>query len=217
MLMRNQPELQFLVLDNALPPKMKNNRMGLFYKVSEKELFEVRNKIFLEKGIPALKKNGFEQSPFSTAWFGKNNLGDLTYELCRVRKDSILEIVVTHISKGDQWIKVFLNIFKLSPDFRSLEQLQGVDGLQYHLPPNSLTKMRLRSDDIKGMPLLDYHFMFGGHKIRSYHTKIGYDREIRELSKRIEKDLTNIDSFVERWHKLHQPNLTDWQGNRISL
>jgi hypothetical protein len=190
--------------------------MGLFYKVSEKELLLIRDRIFLDKGLSSLKNNGFDQSPFSTAWFGKNNLGDLTYELCRVRKDSILEIVVTHISKGDQWIKVFLNIFKLSPDLRSLEQLQGVDGLQYHLPPNSLTKMRLRSDDIKGMPLLDYHFMFGGHKIRSYHTKIGYDREIRELSKRIEKDLTNIDSFVERWHELHQPNLTDWEGNRIS-
>lgn len=191
--------------------------MGLFYKVSEKELFLIRDRIFLDKGLSSLKNNGFDQSPFSTAWFGKNNLGDLTYELCRVRKDSILEIVVTHISKGDQWIKVFLNIFKLSPNLRSLEQLQGVDGLQYHLTPNSLTKMRLRSDDIKGMPLLDYHFMFGGHKIRSYHTKIGYDREIRELSKRIEKDLTNIDSFVERWHELHQPNLTNWEGKRISI
>lgn len=187
--------------------------MGLFYKVSEKELLLIRDRIFLDKCLPALKKNGFGKSPFSTAWFGKNNLGDFTYELCRVRKGSILEIVVTHISKGDQWIKVFLNIFKLSPDLKSIEQLQGVDGLQYHLPPNSLTKMRLRSDDIKGMPLLDYHFMFGGHKIRSYHTKTGYDRQIRELSKRIEKDLDNIDFFVERWHELHELNLTDWEGN----
>ena len=190
--------------------------MGLFYKVSEKELLLIRNRIFLDKGLSSLKNNGFDQSPFATAWFGKNNLGDFTYELCRVRKDSILEIVVTHISKGDHWIKVFLNIFKLSPDLRYLEQLQGVDGLQFHLPPNSLAKMRLRSDDIKGMPLLDYHFMFGGHKIRSYYTKSGYDRQIGELSKRIEKDLINIDSFVERWHELHQPNLTDWEGNRIN-
>lgn len=190
--------------------------MGLFYKISEKELLLTRDRIFLDKGLSSLKNNGFNRSPFSTAWFGKNNLGDLTYELCRVRKDSILEMVVTHISKGDQWIKVYLNIFRLSPNLRSLEQLQGVDGLQYHLPPNSLTKMRLRSDGIKGVPLLDYHFMFGGHKIRSYYTKTGYDREIRELSKRIEKNLANIDSFVERWHELHQPNLTGWEGNRIS-
>ncbi|MCR9014604.1 hypothetical protein [Aquiflexum gelatinilyticum] len=189
--------------------------MRLFYKASEKELLLIRNRIFHDKCLPALKKNGFEQSPFSTAWFGKNNLGDFTYELCRVRIDSILEIVETHVSKGDKWIKVYLNIFKLSPDLRFLQQLQGVDGLQYHLPPNSLTKMRLRSDDIKGMPLLDYHFMFGGHKIRSYHTKTGYDREIRKLNNRIEKDLNNIDSFVERWHELHKPNLTDWKGNRL--
>lgn len=185
--------------------------MGLFYKVSEKELLLIRNRIFLDNCLPALKKNGFEKSPFSTAWFGKNNLGDFTYELCRVRKGSTLEIVVTHISKGDKWIKVFLNIFKISPDLKSIEQLQGVDGLQYHLPPNSLTKMRLRSDDIKGMPLLDYHYMFGGHKIRSYQTKTGFNRQIRELSKRIEKDLYNIDFFVERWHELHEPQLgVEW-------
>lgn len=189
--------------------------MGLFYKISDKELLKIRNKIFLESGIPALKNNSFEKSPFSTAWFGKNNLGDYTYELCRVSQGSRLEIIVTHISKGDNWIKIFLNIFELKPKLNSLEHLKGVDGLQYHLPPNSLTKMRLHIDDIKGIPLFNYHFMFGGHKIQSSNSESGVKRSIKKLSNLIEKDLTNIDSFVKRWHELHQPNVTDWEGNKL--
>jgi hypothetical protein len=189
--------------------------MGLFYKISDKELLKIRKQIFLDKGIPALKKNGFKQSPLSTAWFGKNNLGDYTFELCRRSKESYLEMIVTHISKGDRWIKIFLNIFKLSPVLKSMEQLNSVDGLQYHLPPNSITKMELRWDDIKGMPLLDYHFMFGGHKLRSFHTKAGFSQRVKELSNRIEKDMTNIDTFVNRWHELHEPNVVDWEGNKI--
>lgn len=82
---------------------------GLFSKVSDKELLKVRNELFVEHGIPALEKNGFVKSPFSTAWFGKNNLGDYTYQLCRISDSGSLEIVKTHISKGDNWVKIFLN------------------------------------------------------------------------------------------------------------
>lgn len=188
--------------------------MGLLYKISEKEFLEIRNKIFLKSGIPSLQKNGFEKSPFSTAWFGKNNMGDYTYELCRVSEGSQLEIIVTHISKGDSWIKIFLNIFELYPEIKSIEQLNGVDGLQYHLPPNSLTKMRLRIDDIKGVPLFNYDFMFGGHKLKSFKTESGLNKRIEELSSLIKEDLTNIDSFVKRWFKLHQLNVTDWKGDK---
>ena len=34
-------------------------KMKLFFKVSDKKLLESRNRIFIDKGIPALKKNGF--------------------------------------------------------------------------------------------------------------------------------------------------------------
>ena len=189
--------------------------MGLFYKISEKELLEVRNKILVEVGIPVLNKNGFEQSPLKTSWYGKNNLGDYAYELCRLVNDSQLQIIDTYISKSDSWLQIFLNIFELRPKLKSLSNLNKNEGIKYDLPPNSLTKMRLRADDIKGMPLLDYHFMFGGHKLRAYHTKAGLNRRVKELGNRIEQDLRNIDSFVKRWHELYEPNLVDWEGNKL--
>jgi hypothetical protein len=189
--------------------------MGLSYKISDKKLLDIRNKIFAERGIPALYKNGFKKSPFSTAWYGWNNLGDFTYELCRVGDHSNLEIITTHISKGDSWIKLYLNIFQLNANFKSLEQLNAVDGLQYHIPPNSTTKMRLRIDDTVGPPI--FRILFGkAHKIGSYFSKNGLDRKIMELSDLIEKDMNHIDYFVKRWYEIyHEPARTTWDGHRV--
>jgi len=125
--------------------------MRLLKKISDKEVLETRNKIFCNNGIPALKENKFVESPFSTAWFGKNNLGDYTYELCRLSRELQLEVITTHISSGDEWIKVFLNVFQLNPIPSKIDDLKDIDGLQYSLPPNSLTKMRLRNDDYKDL------------------------------------------------------------------
>lgn len=189
--------------------------MSLLFSVSDKELLSIRNNIFKEVGIPELKKNGFSRSPFSTSWFGKNNLGGYSYELCRLATNSTLEIIVAHISKGDEWIKVFLNIFKLSPEITSVYQLQGYDGLKYHLPPNSLTKMRLRSDEYKGPPLF-YMLFYPEYKISRSYSKGGFEREVKKLTELVKKDMTNIDFFVRKWHELHQINETDWEGNKIA-
>ena len=185
--------------------------MGLFYKASDKELLKIRNKIFLESGIPALKKNGFIESPFPNSWYGKDDIGGYTYELCRLSNNSHLEIITALIVKGDIWIQIYLNIFELHPQLKSLKELRTVDGIKFDLPPNSLTKMWLRVDDYKGMPL----FRAKEHKIKSFHSESGLDSRVKELSSLIEKDLTNIDSFVGKWHELHQPNETDWKGNKL--
>lgn len=185
--------------------------MGLLYKVLDKELLKIRNEVFLKKGIPRLKEKGFIKSPFSTAWFGKNNLGDYTYELCRYSNEEHLEIITTHISKGDRWIKIFLNIFELSPQLKSIDDLNCLGGLEFCLAPNKMTKMRLREDDFKGMPL----FNFVHHKIGSYKSKSGFEKRIHELGNLIERDLNNIDSFVKRWHEIHEPLVTDWQGHPV--
>ena len=181
------------------------------YKPTNKELLELRKKIFLERGIPALEQNGFKKSPFSTAWYGKNNLGDYTYELCRVTKDSTLNLIEVHISKVDMWVKIFFNIFKLFSEVTTLEQLQGIDGLKYYLPPNSLTKMRLRIDGYNTIPL----FRTKEHKLKSFSSENGLNKRSKELGDLIAQDLTNIDEFIKRWHELHQPNLVDWEGNKI--
>lgn len=186
--------------------------MGLYYKISDKELLSVRNAIFLEDGIPCLNKNGFIKSPFSTAWGGKNNLGDYTYELCRISNGSILEFIVTHISKGDYWIKIYLNVFKLYPEVIECKQLINTDGLHFHLPPNSLTKMRLRIDDFKGIPL----FRRTEHRLKKFNTQNGFEKSVEKLRILIRKDMSNIDSFVKRWHEMHKPLVTDWNGNPLS-
>lgn len=131
--------------------------------------------------------------------------------MCRLSQNTRLEIVETIIARGDRWIQIYLNIFELRPQVASPEQLKGVDGLKYDLPPNSLTRMRLRVDDFKGMPL----FNFVEHKLKSFNSESGLKKRAEELGDLIEKDLTNIDSFIKKWHELHQPNVTDWSGNRV--
>ena len=132
--------------------------MAIFYRASTKDTLEARNRVFLERGMPPLQECGFLKSPFLNPWFGRNNLGDYSYELCRLVRHSHLEIITVHISKGDSWIKIFLNIFILIPAVEEIAQLNQVDGIQFHLPPNSITKMLLRVDDISGPPLFR---MFG--------------------------------------------------------
>ncbi|MES2276415.1 MAG: hypothetical protein V4592_10355 [Bacteroidota bacterium] len=185
--------------------------MELFYKVSRKELLDIRNEIFVKNGIPALEKNGFERSPFTVANYGRNNLKDFTYDLCRVNELSHLEKITTHISRGDRYIKIFLNIFELRPAIHSLGQLKKNEGMPFYLPPNSIAEMRLRSGDFKGMPL----FNFTHHKLKSFYFKSGYRSSVKDLKNLIESDLTDIDHFIKRWHELHQPMITDWEGNAI--
>ena len=185
--------------------------MGLFYKASAKKLVEVRNEIFVKNGISELKRNYFEIMPYNGKWFGKNNLGDYTYELCRLNTHSHLEIVTTEISKGDVWIKVYLNIFDLKPKVKSLNQLSGLNVIKFYLPPNSVTAMRLRIDDFKGMPL----FNTVEYKIKSYYSERGFQERVRELGDLIASDLNNIDYFVKRWYELHTPMVTDREGKMI--
>lgn len=190
--------------------------MGLFYKATPKEITSLRNNIFIEKGIPALNQKGFVRSPFSTAWYGRDEHAGFTYELCRLNANSALEIITVYINRGDRWIQIILNIFELHPAVTSIEQLTGVDGLQYCLPPNSISEMRLRTDDRKRAPIFDLGNMYNNHKIYSYYTQKGLKQRVNELGSRIEKDLLNIDQFIARWHELYMPNKTNWKGEAIS-
>jgi hypothetical protein len=185
--------------------------MGIFYSVSDKTILEAKNKIFVNKGLSALKVNGFERSPYKGELFGKNNLGDYTYSLCRLDSNSQLECIETHITKGDTWIKIFLNIFQLTPTVKTLEELKGLDGMQFFLPPNSKTRMRLRTDDFEGVPL----FRTTEHRLKAFYSESGFHKRIEELGELIESDLNNIDSFIKRWHDLHKPMVTDWEGKKI--
>lgn len=186
--------------------------MSLFYKATTKEITSLRNNIFIEKGIPALNQKGFVRSPFSTAWYGRDEHAGFTYELCRLNNNSALEIITVYIIRGDRWIQIKLNIFELSPAVTSIEQLIDLDGLQFCLPPNSISEMRLRIDDRKRAPIFDLSNMYKNHKIYSYYTKKGLKQRVNGLGNRIEKDLLNIDEFVTRWHEIYKINKTNREG-----
>lgn len=188
--------------------------MSLFYFASRKELGQLRNKIFLERGIPALQKKGFKKSPFLNVDFGWHPGIGYLYELCCISEGGFLEIVNVHIVRGDRWIQVWLNIFELSPALTSLDQLAGLDGMQFNLPPNTRTQMRLRSDGIKGI-LLSYELIAARHRLNRYFTKWGRERSAKKLGDRIEKDLLNIDNFISRWRELHKPMVTNWEGKTL--
>ena len=179
--------------------------MKLFYTPTDKDLLKDRNRIFIDSATPQLYKNNFIKSPFSTANFGKNNLGDFTYEFIRLKSTSELETLTVHISKGDKYIKFYLNIFELKQQVQNEEELKGVDSLKLALPPLSLTKMRLRSDDYKFIPLITVLF-YKEHKLARFFTKKGYNKQIEKLSKLITQDCSNIDKFARRWHVLHSSN-----------
>jgi hypothetical protein len=188
--------------------------MGIIYKVSAKELLDIRNKIVLQTAIPSLLKRGFSKSPFSTAWYGRNNLQDFSYELCRLTTNSQLEVIEIYVARGDKWIKFNINVFKLIPFAESIEQLNNLDGLQFKLPPNSISEMRLRSDDIKGPPIFNLNYI-SRHKLKRFFTMDGLTRSIKLLTETIEADLKDINHFVKRWHELHYPMTTNWTGKRI--
>ena len=183
--------------------------MGLFYTATRKESIDDRNEIFLKRIMPAMQNAGFERSPFND-WFGRDNLQNFNYVFCRLNTQQHLEIIWIYISRGDKFIKVFLNIFELTPPLKSLDQVDGFDCLQYWLPPNSASIMRLRSDEYKGLRLFRTR-----HKLKSYYTKRGFKNSVDKLGKLIEKDISDIDHFVKCWYELHTPMKTDWNGKGI--
>lgn len=68
----------------------------MFYKkVTEKEILKIRNDIFIQDVVPVLEKKGFVKSPFKTACFGRTSNNNIfIYEMCRLRKDSRLEVTI---------------------------------------------------------------------------------------------------------------------------
>lgn len=192
--------------------------MKPFYSASKKELLSKRNEIFKKYGIPALEKNGYEKSPFKTSWHGEYNtsIQGYIYYFCRLTSDNQLENLSAYIVRGDSYIKIYLNIFDLSPNVKSLQELKIFEGIKFDLPSNSITNMQLRSDDYKGPPLF-YMLFCTEHKVGLYFTKTGFEKSIQKLTMLIEKDMMNINSFIKRWHQLHQPKTTDWNGNNIAI
>lgn len=181
--------------------------------ILSKRILAERNRFFLEKGITSLHSKGFEKSPFSTAPFGQNNVGGYTYKLCRLNEH--LECITTHISKRDKYIKIYINIFNLTPTPESLMQLKGLSGMNYGLSPSNRTEMRLRIDDSVGPPI--FRILFGKeHKLGFYWSETGFNNRVKQLGDLIQNDMNNIDYFVKRWYEIHKrPAQTNWEGVQV--
>lgn len=127
-----------------------------------------------------------------------------------------MEILDVSIHKKDRRISFYLCVFELIPKISSITQLKGFEGIPFSMTLKNKSKyMQLRLDDYKGPPLF-YMMFLPEHKIGSYYTKSGYKAELTKLKKLIKSDMENIDDFVKRWHEIHKPNLTDWDGNIIT-
>ena len=188
----------------------------MFYSIKNSEILKIRNDIFLYNAVPYLKQNGFVESPFLDANFGKNNRQLYIYEMCRL-ENSNLEFLTTYISLRDRYIQIRLNIFQLSPIPKNISELENINGMKFYLPPNSQKEERLDIDMLKTISLFSYRFWFENYKLKSFHTKFGLNIAIRKLKYLIERDMKNINSFVEKWRQFHKPNITDWEGNIIEL
>ena len=186
----------------------------MFYKPKPKENLDLRNKLFLEHGIAALKEQGFEKSPFKVDWYGRTNHNDFAYTLYKLVNENELQKVETHIIRNENWIQIRLNIYKITPNINSLEELKESDGLKFHVPPNSFSEMRLRSDTYNCIPLF-YMLFLPEHKIGQYFTKNGFKKKLNKLSELILKDMRNIDSYVEKWKEKYTPKIVDWNGEMV--
>lgn len=185
----------------------------MFYRVSQKERLSIKNRIFLN-ALPILEEQGFEKSPFPTDWFGRYDSRLFVYSLARL-SDSYLELITTDIFKGDRWIQVHLNIFELSPTPKTLSELNKIDGIPFHLPPDNRTNMRL---DVDLFSRNFFKSIFGIHeyRLKSFFTHSGLLRRQRKLENLLKRDFKNIDRIIEMWHKIHKPMKTDWEGKPIS-
>ena len=184
-------------------------------EIRPKLITNIRNDILINVGFPALMSRGFRKAPFATSWNGRNDFGGYSYEMCRLKEDSILEILFIDIVPRDRWIQCSLNIFKLISPLSKLDDLQGRDGLAYRLPPNSLSEMRFNVDDISGPPILSIRALSNRHKLKSFRTEKGMIKQKRRLSKNIKEDFLEVDQFILRWHKMYQVNRVNWIGTPI--
>ena len=191
--------------------------MKIFYRVSDKQSLKDRNNLFKESGMPALEKNGFVFAPFKGSWHGQyyGAIQGYSYDISRIREKGCLEMIYVEIIRGEPWIQIYLNIFELSPKIETLSLLTDGEGLKFGMPEKDSTKMRLRLDDYRGLRL--FHCFLPRHKIGRYYTQKGYKREIATLKNLIKSDMENIDDFVKRWHDLHKPYTTDFEGNILNM
>ncbi len=57
--------------------------------------------------------------------------------------------------------------------------------------------------------------MFDYYKLHTAWSKKGMERQIEKLKRRLEKDISNIENFIDKWFSIYTPNITQWNGEVI--
>jgi hypothetical protein len=92
-----------------------------------------------------------------------------------------------HINKEDSYVKLYLNIFDVGSAITGSKYIENKNALKLHLPPLSLTKMRLRSDDYRFLPIIT-PFFYKEHKLGFYLSKKGFNNQVNKLCKLLRED-----------------------------
>lgn len=187
----------------------------MFLKITQLESFKIRNNIVLKNVIPELGKKYFTKSPFVNSYYGLANPLLYIYEMCRLVDCQYIEFITIYISKRNSYIQIYLNIFELSPSLNDIYQLKNIDGLNFHLLPNNKKRARLDMDLLHTIPLFSKRFMFDYYKLHTAWSKKGMERQIEKLKRRLEKDISNIENFIDKWFSIYTPNITQWNGEVI--
>lgn len=118
--------------------------------------------------------------------------------------------------KGDAWIQNYLNVFELNPPIVNLKQLEDSESVKFVIPPLVNSRMRLKLNGYKMIPLFVDLFI-KQHKIGSYYTRSGFEKRIEELGNLIQEDFNHIDKFIDLWFKNNKPLVTTWDGEIVGL
>lgn len=188
----------------------------LFYNVSKTELLKMRKNLVLQTVVPILENKGFAKAPFSSSNYGYVNSQIYIYEMCRLVDSLYLEFVSVSLSRGDKYIKIYINVFELSPTVDDLSLLKQIDGINYWIPPNLEKRMRIDLDFIKVPPIISWDFWFNDLKLKPYFTRKGYQKRVLQLTTLLKTKTENIDSYFREWHQYHHPNITKWDGSVIN-
>jgi hypothetical protein len=184
-------------------------------KVSKASILNSKRKQIFFNALPYLEKQGFERAPFSTNWYGWYAGMGYFYDLVRL-SNSYLEMLEIYIPMGCRRIGVDLNIVKLDPMPKSVSELKEKGSFNF-CAQISNTEQSLRWD-IPKLGLLRNIFTpyYKNYNLKRAITPFGKKLRIRQLEKRLIEDFTNIDEFIELWHKVCTPYTTDWNGNIIN-
>lgn len=165
--------------------------LNMIKKYTNKEINEIRRKIFSEVIEPSFLEQGFTKTEHNFSQYDYVPGIGYVYELFKSIENNKLVRISIKIINGEQIINISLNIFEDDPN--SIEfALQELNGKEERLDVGFL----------KTIPLLSPRFWFGDYRVPRY--SFGSDKKIEKLKSRLKNDIGNINYYIDQWFKIHK-------------